>query len=54
MMEKMKHDKKFKKMFKSKDVEGIFKEFMKQKGQNVPDDVEDFGALRRYVQKYET
>ena len=44
MMEKMKKDKKFKKMFKSKDVQGIFKEFMKQKGQEVNDD-DDFSAL---------
>lgn len=44
MMEKMQKDKKFKKMFKSKDVQGIFKEFMKQKGQEVNDD-DDFSAL---------
>ena len=44
MMEKMKKDKKFKKMFKSKDVQGIFKEFMKQKGEEVNDD-DDFSAL---------
>jgi hypothetical protein len=44
MMEKMQSDKKFKKMFKSKDVNGIFKEFMKQKGEEVNDD-DDFSAL---------
>ena len=43
-MEKMKKDKKFKKMFKSKDFQGMFKEMMKQKGQVVNDD-EDFSAL---------
>ena len=31
-------------MFKSKDVNGIFKEFMKQKGEEVNDD-DDFSAL---------
>tara|TARA_Y100000389_G_scaffold205111_1_gene263348 strand:+ start:8528 stop:9667 length:1140 start_codon:yes stop_codon:yes gene_type:complete len=44
MMAKMKKDKKFKKMFKSKDVQGIMKEFMKQKGQEVNDD-DDFSVL---------
>jgi hypothetical protein len=44
MMEKMQSDKKFKKMFKSKDVNGIFKEFMKQKGEEVNED-DDFSAL---------
>tara|TARA_Y100000389_G_scaffold179456_1_gene193538 strand:- start:18649 stop:19728 length:1080 start_codon:yes stop_codon:yes gene_type:complete len=45
MMEKMKKDKKFKKMFKSKDVQGIFKEMMKQKGQTMNEDDDDFSAL---------
>lgn len=54
MMAKMKKDKKFKKMFKSKDVQGIFKEFMKQKGGdamgmggNADDD--DFSALEEMM-----
>jgi len=50
MMEKMQSDKKFKKMFKSKDVQGIFKEFMKQKGEEVNDD-DDFSALEEMCGK---
>lgn len=47
MMDKMKKDKRFKKMFKSKNVQGIFKEMMKQKGGSEFADMddEDFGVL---------
>jgi hypothetical protein len=53
MMESMKHDKKFKKMFKSKDIKGIFKEFMTQKGLSTPGstDDDDFGALEELFGK---
>lgn len=54
MMEKMKKDKRFNKMFKSKNVQGIFKEMMKQKGNefgNTDDD--DFQELEKMFNKQE-
>lgn len=55
MMEKMKKDKRFKKMFKSKNVQGIFKEMMKQRGadQFGGDDDDDFGELEQMFNKQE-
>lgn len=52
MMEKMKKDKKFKKMFKKKDVQSIFKELMKQKGADAMGgdaDDDDFSALEEMM-----
>ena len=53
MMNKMKKDKRFKKMFKSKNVQGIFKEMMKQQGADKfgGNDEDDFGELEQMFNK---